>query len=528
VLQRDRPRDVRRTLGQFWTPDPIAELMVRWALHDEPGRFLDPGAGPLTFLRAARRTVGERRVSCVAFELDPDLVRAARAVRPPGACDVRAEDFLSATARFPGLPVVCNPPYSRHHLLRDGVKEALVERTARTFGFRPSRFLGAYGWFLLRALETTGGTSRLCFITPLELLTSRSGLELFRALPEALWPRRVIVFGPEFDAFPGVDATAAISCIDPQAAAAGKRALLVLREWPGVEPLRRWLEARAASPAPTGCGTVLPLELGERPSIVPDAAETSLHRQPLFRCARVVRGVATGANAFFLFDRARRRASGLPAQLFRRVIARARDATRLVLSTADLEALERRGRPTWLLALPRGTVPTGALARWLSAGEQSGLAQRPLLSRRRPWWTTEARDPPPILFTYLSRGDPRFVLNEAGAVALTTFLVLRPLPAPPGVPPADWLACLAAALNTPGTLASLARHGRSYGGATRKIEPRELERIDLPALDELPPPVLRVLARRARSWLGEPAREPRRMAAARWEDELRGELAKLS
>jgi hypothetical protein len=203
-----------------------------------------------------------------------------------------------------------------------------------------------------------------------------------------------------------------------------------------------------------------------------------------------------------------------------RVIARARDARRLVLAADDLAALERRGRPTHLLALHRGTIPTGTLAERLAEGERLGLPERPLLSRRRPWWCTEARDAPAILFTYLSRGDPRFVLNEARAAALTTFLAVRPLPPPRGLSAADWTVCLCAALNAPGTLASLAARSRSYGGRTRKIEPRELERIELPALGRLPAAALRALARRARRWLGERDREERRRAAAAWEKDL--------
>jgi hypothetical protein len=207
-----------------------------------------------------------------------------------------------------------------------------------------------------------------------------------------------------------------------------------------------------------------------------------------------------------------------------RVIARARDAPRLVLETGDLDALEARGRPTWLLALGRDERPAGALLAHLAEGTRRGLPERPLLSRRRPWWTTEARDAPPILFTYLSRGDARFVLNRAGAIPLTTFLALRPREPPAGVPRPDWELLLVAALNTPGTQASLERHARAYGGATRKLEPRELEQVELPPLDRLTAAAARRLAARAERWLGEADRERRRTAAAGWEAELRQEL----
>ncbi|MBI5488420.1 MAG: hypothetical protein HY905_13890 [Deltaproteobacteria bacterium] len=518
AIERLRPRDVRRTLGQFWTPDPIAECMVRWALRGAPGRFLDPGAGPLTFLRAAERLFGAGRASCIAFELDPDLGGAARRERAAETCELRVEDFLRTEARFPAMPVVCNPPYTRHHRLRDDVKRILNDWADGAFGFRPSGFLGTYGWFFLRALDATAPASRLCFLTPVELLTSGSGLGLFRALPERFWPRRLIVFGTEFDAFPGVDATAAVSFVEP-GAAAGEPQLLVLRSWPRPSALAAWLDGESSGADLAPHGSVSPLAPRERPATAP-ARNRDGPRVALSEYAGVTRGVATGANAFFLFGGAARNASGIEGDRFVRVIARARDARRLVLTEDDLEALERRGRPTYLLALARDAQPDGALARQLARGQREGLHERPLLSRRRPWWATEAHDAPAILFTYLSRGDPRFVLNEARAAALTTFLAVRPRPSPAGVSDEDWRVCLVAALNGPGTLASLAAHARSYGGATRKLEPRELERVELPALSRLASEALAELARRARGWLPERSLDARRAAAAEWEAEV--------
>ena len=39
------PQDARRTLGQFWTPRPIAQLMTRWAIQSPNDCVLDPAFG---------------------------------------------------------------------------------------------------------------------------------------------------------------------------------------------------------------------------------------------------------------------------------------------------------------------------------------------------------------------------------------------------------------------------------------------------------------------------------------------------
>ena len=97
---------------------------------------------------------------------------------------------------------------------------------------------------------------------------------------------------------------------------------------------------------------------------------------------------------------------------------------------------------------------------------------------------------------------------------------MRPAPPPAGLSAEDWAVCLVAALNGPGTLASLADHARSYGGCTRKLEPRELERVELPALPRLSAATLTELAVRARTWLGAASLPERQAVAAEWEADV--------
>src|SRR5262245_9842177 len=44
----------RKRLGQYFTPQPVAELMVRWIAAIRPRRVLDPAVGPGIFPRLVR------------------------------------------------------------------------------------------------------------------------------------------------------------------------------------------------------------------------------------------------------------------------------------------------------------------------------------------------------------------------------------------------------------------------------------------------------------------------------------------
>jgi hypothetical protein len=87
----------------------------------------------------------------------------------------------------------------------------------------------------------------------------------------------------------------------------------------------------------------------------------------------------------------------------------------------------------------------------------------------------EQRNPPPILFAYLGRRDCRFILNEAGVVPLSGFLCVYPL-----VTQKEEVKRLWHALNHPDTLRNLAFAGKSYGGGALKVEPRQLDGLEIP------------------------------------------------
>ncbi|HID62187.1 MAG TPA: AccI family restriction endonuclease [Anaerolineae bacterium] len=120
-------------------------------------------------------------------------------------------------------------------------------------------------------------------------------------------------------------------------------------------------------------------------------------------------------------------------------------------------------------------------ARYIQHGEALGLHQRSLVKTRSLWYAMEQRDPAPIYFTYLSRKKSRFIYNQVDVLALNVFLCIYPMPA---IGQDEMMIkSLLAVLNSLVAKDSLRYVGRSYGGDTIKIEPREMDR--LPVLNPL-------------------------------------------
>jgi len=56
------PAEERHELGEFYTPKPIAELIVKWAVRSPDDKILDPGCGSGTFLVEAYKRLAELKL----------------------------------------------------------------------------------------------------------------------------------------------------------------------------------------------------------------------------------------------------------------------------------------------------------------------------------------------------------------------------------------------------------------------------------------------------------------------------------
>ncbi len=470
-------REALRGKGQFWTPAWLADAMVAWTIAERPHSLFDPAVGPGTFFAAARRAGFTG--SLAGYELHPESFLDGERASGLDATDFKGVctgDFISARGA-PTLPaVVSNPPYIRHHRLGEARKAVLRGMAMRLLGLAPDGRTGLQLFFLLKCLAQLAPNGRLAFLLPADVCEGVSAPVVWQRLAERFRLDAVATFEAAAAPFPRVDTNAILFCFT------------------AASPVSqvRWLRVRQ----PDGDALAAVLKGGSRPDgaevtvrALDEALATGLSRPsrpvvanghgagvPLARFARVVRGIATGENEFFFFTNVQREAAGLETRWFRRAVGRTRDCPNAVLEPADLARLDAAGRPTWLLYL--GTEDPSelpvALRAHLRNGEARGLPDRALLRTRRPWYRSERREPPGILFAYLGRRDCRFILNQAAALPLTGFLCVYPHDPSPEATRRLWLA-----LNHPATLANLPYVAKSYGGGALKVEPRGLDALEI-------------------------------------------------
>jgi adenine-specific DNA-methyltransferase len=195
---------------------------------------------------------------------------------------------------------------------------------------------------------------------------------------------------------------------------------------------------------------------------------------PFSALARIMRGIATGANHFFSLSQAEVDEWGLEDRFLRPCLTKAQQVPGLDFTHEDFESLRRANKKVWLLHCT--AAPSFAVAAYLREGERRGLHQRYLTHHRTPWYAPEQRDVAPVLVTVFGRAGLRFVLNRAEVWNLTACHCVYPNFDDPTL-----LSALMAYLTSPLAAEKLALELRAYGDGLLKVEPRDVLR--LPVLD---------------------------------------------
>ena len=214
------PREEQVLLGQFYTPRPVADLLVAFTVDGERPLVLDPGCGSGTFLMAVYgylqhaanlshadllsliwgvdispfaaelAVINLFRQDMSEYENFPRIVPGNFFERLPGeTIDFPAPIASSGTQKVPvPIPVfdcvIGNPPYLRSQNQDDldkNYRDMLFSSAARA-GIQASAKTDLFAFFIYHALRFMREGSRLGFVTPASWLTA----DYARSLQELL------------------------------------------------------------------------------------------------------------------------------------------------------------------------------------------------------------------------------------------------------------------------------------------------------------------------------------------------------
>jgi hypothetical protein len=464
-------REILRSKGQFWTPSWVAEAMVAY-VSDNTNLVFDPATGRGAFYEALLK-LNKKNISF--YGIDTDSTVLSDEIYSNDKCFIENRDFIKNPPNRKFKAIVANPPYIRHHRIDEETKLVLKEivtkitRNAIVIDGRA----GYHIYFLIQALNLLDKDGKLAFIMPADTCEGKFAKNLWKWISEKFCIESVITFNEEATPFPYVDTNVII--------------FLIKNSRPQNDLL--WVKVNEAYKSDLFDFISSKFTKNEFPSLdiycreLKEGINTGLSRPPqnqngfkfhLNDFAYVMRGIATGSNEFFFLTSKQVEKLGIPKAFFKRAIGRTKDSAQNILTIKDIENLDKKNRPTYLLSINRqGSYPK-SVTDYLKMGEEIGLPNHPLIQQRKPWYKMEQRKVPPLLFAYLGRRNSRFIKNEAGVLPLTSFLCVYPI-----YEDKEYIDNLWQALNHPETLENLKLVGKSYGSGAIKVEPGNLNKLPI-------------------------------------------------
>ena len=237
IFEQLIPRREQILLGQFYTPTPVADLLLGLALDGENPKLLDPGCGSGTFLlrsyqylrntqnlthsqllpllwgfdispfAAELATINLYRQNLTEFDNFPRILSGDFFQRKVGQHidfpPARAGVQKKVTVPIPQFDaVVANPPYLRSQNQDDldpKYKERLFALVAQEHGIAASAKTDLFAFFIYHAYGFLRSHGRLAFVTSASWLTADYGYEIQRFFLDKM--RLVAVFASEAESF---------------------------------------------------------------------------------------------------------------------------------------------------------------------------------------------------------------------------------------------------------------------------------------------------------------------------------------
>lgn len=474
----------RNKLGQFATPTALASDILDYATSlipsDRQIRFLDPAIGTGSFYSALLRAVPTPRIArAVGYEIDPHYGHEAVELWAGTSLRLHIADFTRAVPpdaeEAKANLLICNPPYVRHHHLLGDEKLRLHRLSKRIAGVNLSGLAGLYCYFLCIAHGWLAEDGLAGWLIPSEFMDVNYGRQIKEYLLSRVTLLRIHRFDPHEAQFDDALVSSAVVWFRKAA-----------------PPLNHTIEFTfgGSLPAPhTAKHVSVDILRGtQKWSQLPLA---SIQRKPnqdkrlmLADLFKIQRGIATGANDFFMMTPEQATLYHIPTEFLTPILPSPRylPADEIETDNVGHPMLDRK---LFLLRcdLPEAVVKARypSLWKYLQKGVESGVNMRYLCQHRSPWYIQENRPPAPFLCTYMGRQDTgsgrpfRFILNHSRATAPNVYLLLYPKPMVwrhlkecPNRLKAVWQALSSISLET------LVGEGRVYGGGLHKMEPKEL------------------------------------------------------
>ncbi len=460
------PHDVK-TLGAYFTPEVVADALVRWAVRDPGDLLLDPSSGDGRFVA--------RHPNSVGIERDPASVAQA-SVRAPNATLVNSDFFTWASDDRRQFDCAAgNPPFIRYQRFSGPIRQAALDY-CRRLGVVFSGLSSSWAPFIVAAASKLRPGGRIAFVVPAEIghapyatplvdyLLANFGSVHVVAIKEKIFPRLSedcwLLFADNAGCQADGVRLSKLERFDSSGIPPAVSELIPIEEW-----RVRW------------GGRLRPFLLPARIRSLYQRMTTDAGAVRLGRIARIGIGYVSGANHFFHLRPSDAERFRIPDEFLVPSIRNGRYVTGTEINDADVERWAAKDEPVLLLRIPpRAQVPAAVQA-YLDTEERHRARASYKCRNRKPWYTVPDVRRPAFVVTYMSGRAPTLVMNRSRCTCTNTLLAID---LRPGLFDGSGDFCgqrLPAAWSSSVGRLSCELEGHPLGGGMLKLEPGEARNV---------------------------------------------------
>jgi adenine-specific DNA-methyltransferase len=476
----------RKKFGQFFTPPKVSDFMMKWVLAGDVNTgatFLDPAVGLGIFQESADK-ITKNHLNFDCFDVDENILSYCEKnvnMLQNLTLNFQNKDFL--TSNFQSYDgIICNPPYLNFH---DYQNLSAISSLEQELSIEISGYSNIYVLFMIKCLNQLNQNARMAFIIPCDFMNTGYGVAIKEYLLQSKLLRHVILFDENRSIFQEASVTSCILLFENNNNSNSVLLTKLPNDWENFLTEQLFHDNKYIDKG-------LIQIRKEFSDIKAEEKWPSFFKKPLMvdlemlcsvrKYGRFKRGIATGDNNYFLFNKSKAEKFGIDGQCFLKpCISKSDDVQSDFFTEIMFQELVENDRKIFLLDVHENELENEHLAEYLDLATSKGVLDRYLVKNRSVWHKQEQKGPAPIWASVFNRNRIKFIRNRANILNLTTFHGFHPVE---GLTSAD-LDLLHAFFLTDICREIFSMNDRSYGEGLSKFEPGDLNGCKTICLDKI-------------------------------------------
>ena len=476
--------------GAYYTPQKLANAMVRLFASENIDTVLEPSCGDGVFLDSLKETGFLDKVSRVeAVEIEaPEAQKVSGRYKDTPKVKVINQDFFEFYKETLGTKtydlILGNPPYIRYQYLKESQRECQAQ-ILTSHGMKSNKLINAWVAFMVASVQMLSKRGKIAFVIPAEILQVAYAEDLRLYLANHLAKITLITF--EQLVFPDIEQEVVVFVGEKGDAEKGIR-IIEMNDLSGFDALN--LDSNGFQPVQhvKEKWTKYFINGDEMKLIQQLRSDNRFAKFSEYGLINV--GITTGNNSYFSITEEVTNHYHL-GEATLPLIGRSSHAHGIYFTEADWNLNKTAGKPARLVCfpdIPYEDYPQG-YKDYIMAGEANDEHVGYKCSIRDRWYIVPSVWIPDAFFLRRNNLYPKFVLNRCGAVSTDT---MHRMKFNDGVNPENVLLAYYNSVS----FAFTEICGRSYGGGVLEILPGEMGNILLPKIDNIDPHIRTTLLER--------------------------------